>query len=209
MTTWTSPQTWTVAELATAAKLNLNMRDNVNYLFEHAPVTLFDGAPNSSSAYSIDLSTGEALNCKHLRGWAMLRSALAAVTNDIPYMLFNGDTTAANYRFSANAVTEAAANVPLGGNTPRLASMTGAGSPTGEFAFVEFEIPNFLSTTFVKKVFYKMSFYFAAGASFQSMFGGMHWNSAVAITSLQIRTDNHPTDTLHASSNLTLLGVKV
>lgn len=39
---WTSPKTWSVAEVVTAANMNLHIRDNLSYL-KSAPT--FDGAP--------------------------------------------------------------------------------------------------------------------------------------------------------------------
>lgn len=170
-------------------------------------VTLFDGAPNASNAYDIDLSSGAALDCVHLRGRAMIRSSLAATTDGL-YVLFNADTTVTNYRHAGVAWTEAAGNSPFGGNTPRIGNITGASSPSDEYAQIDFEIDFFRSTAFVKKMAYTISLYYTTGASYLYYVGGVHWNSTAAITALKLRTDNHPTDTLNAASRLQLIGVK-
>lgn len=177
-----------------------------NFLLGSNLVTLFEGTPTSGE-FNIDLSAGEALNCIHLRGVALLKST-ASATSDVPYIFFNTDYTTTNYRHSGNASLETATNTPYGGNNPRFGNTTAASSPTNEFAMFNFEIPWFRRTDFVKKFNYQCGVYYTTGASFFMTIGGVHWNSASAITSLQIRTDNHSTDTLNSACRLHLFGVK-
>lgn len=177
-----------------------------NILLGSNMVSLFEGTPTSGE-FNQAVNSGEALNCTHLRGMLLLRSTVAA-TSDVPYAFFNADYTATNYRHGGIALLEGATTTAYGGNNPRMGNSTGANSPTNELAVFWFEVPYFRRTDDVKKLNYMCSLYYTTGASFFACSGGVHWNSANAITSIIFRTDNHSTDTLSSASRLHLYGVK-
>lgn len=126
---WTTPKTWAAAELATAANLNLHVRDNLAYLYDQASFLMLGtrttlGAPAATLAV-----TGLAVTWEILRILIYARSVTAA-TSDTMRIRFGGgalDTTATNYFSYTHTISTTTPTHSVSENLGATAGIGGSG----------------------------------------------------------------------------------
>jgi hypothetical protein len=124
------------------------------------------------------------------------------------YMLFNNDTTAANYHREINGSHNGAAVISEAA-TPKIGRLTGADSPAGSFAHYLISIPLYTSTSTLKTALIDMAMpRQAAGIYRQSV--AMWWEDGgtTAISRITIQPDGYATQKLIAGSRLRIIGIK-
>lgn len=161
-------------------------------------------ALGSNGSFDIDISSGEALNCEHLELVMLIRST-NATQPDIGYVFFNNDTTTTNY-YSAEDSGVAGTPASAQNNLPRIGVIPAADSTSGNFNLVRMYIPDFRGSK-QKVARFDNSFYSSTSAM-RTTSGMFKWNSASAITRIQVRMDGHATDLLLTASEIWLYGLK-
>lgn len=146
-----------------------------------ATLLLDNTALGASGAFDIDLSSGDALNCKHLVIECLLRSTVSAVT-DLITVFFNNDTTSTNYtRQSLTGV--GATPVAVRANNSIVTNVTASTADINAFGKVTINIPDFRGTS--KEKIARVAFdYYGNSTSTESGSTALHWNnnSAVILT---------------------------
>ena len=136
---------------------------------------------------------------------ASIRSNVAAGTDNI-YLLFNNDSTDANYRRTSGRGS--AANTPLAiseSDIPLIGTMVANTAPANNFTPLQVFIPGVgLAQT-------KSAIAFSvdrpiAGEQIMTWLA-MNWENTDAITRIQLQTNNHDTDLLLAGSNWQVYGL--
>lgn len=181
---WTTPRTWTVGEVATAAIMNTHLRDNLNHLFG---AMLYDNILSGTGGWDTG-SGGFSGAYSHLIGHISTKqSGHGSWADDWAYLRFNNDSGTNYYTqmIDANGTTvvgntwKGKAEILLGkyGITP---DVTNAGS-------IWFIIPDYARSSNDKAVLSRWGHKHGNSANEQgvgSAFG--HWNSTAAITRIQI-----------------------
>lgn len=135
---------------------------------------------------------------------ANLRST-AAVTGDVVFMIANGDATATNYSnqsISGTGTTVATARA----DTPRIGVVVGASATAGEFSPIVITMPGTTSTGAKRNAVTLNSE--RRDATTQVLRAETwNWESTEPITSITLRTDNHPTDLFVAGGRVQVFGL--
>src|SRR5690606_22787337 len=123
----------------------------------------------------------------------ILRSTTAA-TSDNVHLYYNNDTTDGNYQsarmFNGNTASTAATRTA----TPFIAQSAGASSPANYFGEFRARITCYTDTNYQRITLAENHSLRDASTIYTESFAH-HWKSTSAITRIQVRTDNHPTDT--------------
>lgn len=166
-------------------------------------VLLDSGTLGSAGTFTM---TGFSADYKDLIIRARIRStATGAGAGDQIYLLFNGDTTAANYHSQrGGGYDNTASNAELA--NPTAALVPGTSAVTGSFAWIEIVIPDYTSTTLRKQAYVRQTEESAAD-TMAVLIHMVHWDNTAAITQIDIVTDNDPTDLLEVGSTYSLYGV--
>lgn len=154
----------------------------------------FDITLNTIATWSTDVKTIEIE--------LLLRGTVSA-TSDFIYIFFNNDTTLTNYRRQV-LVGSAGAGLFGTGNDPQLGIAPANTSPANSFGTFTVLINNPNSTNHIKTAKNNGGIWFDAGNNLRTEGTFVIWNSTSAITRIQIRTDNHPTDLWTTNSYLRL-----
>jgi hypothetical protein len=109
----------------------------------------------------------------------------ASVVNRALHLEFNGDTTAANYRYILHIATEADHN-KYPGDTQTWADIPGASAQAGSMGMVFGRIPRYAQTTFRKIVATTAAFRTGATTTRIDQWT-MEWENTAAITSVLIK----------------------
>lgn len=136
-----------------------------------------------------------------------LRSTVSATSDDI-YILFNNDTTAGNYHRQLNGVVDGIASVAENA-VPLIMRSTGATSTASSFATGKITIAMPNSTSYLKSAKVESQAYLTTAAMVVDN-GAVYWvtGGTAAITRIQIRTDNHPTEQFAANSYIRMMFIK-
>lgn len=132
-----------------------------------------------------------------------LRSTAAGL--DQILLFLNGDTTNSNYR--DHVVNHDTGTFIQQGDSTRVGYAQGSDSPADGMGklFVTILGPQTISSH--KHIFCRHSNRQSATTSHNGAFG-LNWESTAAITRIQLRTDNHPTDLFVAGSSMKLIGYR-
>lgn len=170
-------------------------------------VVLFYGAPNDNGWWNIDVSAGEALNCKHLEVILFVRGASNAATGESMLLYYNTDTTATNYRYSYMVWNGSDADgSAAGSNAAVIGFTTSNGSPSDEYSHGKGFIPWFRDTNFVKHSTWTMNYVTAADTITQIVLAHRWTATTTAITSLKFRTGAGATNTFTRESKIMVIG---
>lgn len=177
----------------------------------YAPEVLYDvtlgsnGAFDTNDVWPAGLPTGY----ERFEIETRLRSA-ASATFDLTRLYFNGDTTDANYirnQVFGNGGTSGSDSA----DEPRGPHATGASSLANTFAHALTIINRPQDTSKTKDSVAIQFARFATNTGAGNLDSGVHgnnWESTAAITRIQLRTDNHPTDLFAAGSSMRLIGYR-
>lgn len=132
-----------------------------------------------------------------MKAYLLARSSVAAITDDV-YMIFNGDSTQANYRFSVHFAGSTHAVNDADGS--RIGSCPGSNSPADYFSFVEITT-GFYSGSKLKNAFSVASDRRDATNNY-NVIHNMQWENTAAINQVTIQPNGYPTDELVAGSRL-------
>ena len=137
---------------------------------------------------------------------AELRST-ASTTKDVPWLLFNGDTTNGNYSYGQVGSDNTTVGATRG-DQPRFGdSMPGASSEANVFSASAAVILNPQNTVRWKgSTIHLMARYTSTGHTANLYF--LAWESLTAIIRMQVITDNDPTDELAAGSVMRVTGFR-
>jgi len=155
---------------------------------------------NNGSFESIPIPTGfDSLEIL----WA-LRSTVSA-TSDVGRIWFNGDTTDANYsnQYVNGLFTTV---VTARGDNAQLRELTGSTSTAGDYGVAHMLIP-FHQQPGVRRNILSLYADRRDATSHEVSIQAFNWESTEPITSITIRTDNHPTDLLVAGSRVQVFGL--
>jgi hypothetical protein len=205
---WTSPLTWAVGQLVTAAQMNIHVRDNLQFLYDR-------GIPGSSKiaetilvADTVSPITLGSIpsTYRHLALELNVRSARATV-NESMTLRFNGDSTA-NYHW----VNLSGTTVNTSTSAQMAQTSIPVGSPPGSTATaaraepIRLFIPDYARTAFHKTVDVDTFLFLddTAGSASIAKMGGL-WRSTAAITSIQFALATGPN--FLAGSTFTLYGI--
>ena len=163
----------------------------------------------SSGSFDVDLTTDVATwdsNVKSMIIEVGLRSTVAS-TQDVVYLFFNNDTTASNYfRQYLNSNDGAVAGVEDA--TPSIGNCPASTSPSSSFMMGEIKISMPNSTNYRKVARLELTGNLGT-ATLRNDRGGMVWEASTsAITRIQIRTDNNPTDLFATNSFIRIRLIK-
>lgn len=168
---------------------------------------LFYGAPNDNGWWNIDVSAGEALNCKHLEILYFIRGASNAATSETLLLYYNTDTTATNYRYSYMVWNGSDADgSSAGSNAAVIGFTTSNGSPVDEYTHGRSYIPWFRDTNFVKHSIHEVNYITAANTVNQMVLVHRWTATTTAITSLKFRTSAGATNTFTRDSKIMVIG---
>lgn len=136
-----------------------------------------------------------------------IRGTVAATTDDIQ-IFFNNNTTVTNYHRQYNGALAGTASVTEAA-TSTLFRATASSSPASSFALGKIYIPMPNSTNYLKVAKVESVAYYASNDIVIDN-GGVVWHTdgTSAITRIQIRTDNHPTDLLATNSYIRMKFIK-
>jgi hypothetical protein len=139
-------------------------------------------------------------NVKTLEIEVVIRSTVSS-TFDGAYLLFNNDTTTTNYYRQNLSASAGAINTVTDASPSLLAFIPASASPPNSFFIGTIRVPNINSTNHRK-----IAYVHGAGqyetSNMRVNAGGVFWNNTSAITRIQIRTDNHPTDLFATNSEM-------
>lgn len=136
-----------------------------------------------------------------------VRSTVSA-TSDVMYVFFNNDTTVTNYRRQTFGAIAGAAALGAVNDAAISAQIPAGTSPISSFGFYNITIDNPNSTNYIKMAKNSGISYPDTGNNVRLDDGGVVLNNTGAITRIQVRTDNHPTDLFAQNSILRLRFIK-
>jgi hypothetical protein len=136
----------------------------------------------------------------------VIAKTTAAVTKDGMQLILNGTTTATDNHTQVVSGENGTSSVGEG-DTLTIANIPGASSEAAAWGYIDIAFKDYLSTTARKNVLMTEISEFAADNQAVSLRHRV-WQNTSAITSIQLRTDNDPTDLLAAGSTATLYGIK-
>jgi hypothetical protein len=180
--------------------------NNVEVPLSNAAVLLYDNTLAANGTWDVDLSTlPDGLNYTHLELILQGRTNLAATTQAIR-LLFNNDSTVANYKSSAiynNSATAAAIVVtatPVGGYT------SAASAPANAFGFTRIFVPFYRATTALHLNRVTSNYQLDTANGIISLTGTHLWSNTAAISRVQIQAINNPTNVFVTNSRLQIIG---
>lgn len=132
---------------------------------------------------------------------ALLKSDIVAV-NDGIFMLFNNDSTAANYR--RELVESGAAGGEA--NTPLVALTLGASSDSDDFSTHHLELLEYAGAK--RKTVRAYDGERRDATSIVTSDATLNWENTAAVTRIQIQPDGYPTDELVVGSRLVIIGMR-
>lgn len=158
----------------------------------------------SSGAFDITLNTigTWSTNVKTIEMELLLRGTVSAITDTV-YMFFNNDTTITNYRRQSLAASSGVAGVATA-NDAIIALTSANTSPANSFGTFTVLINNPNSANHIKTAKNNGGSWLDAGNNLRTDSNFLIWDNTSAITRIQIRTDNHPTDLWVANSYMRL-----
>lgn len=170
------------------------------------PIVLYDNTLASSGTWDVDL-TGitDGTNCVHLELHALLRGTVA-LANDTAYLFYNNNTTVTNY-YILGVLTQSGSTTSVSADAPTFGVCPAASSPANYFGYLRAFIPFYGSTTQQKITAVSSRSRTDTAASYVTDYAH-HFESTAAITRIQVRTDNHATDTFATSSRLMIVGYR-
>ena len=155
---------------------------------------------NPGSFESIPIPAG----FDHLEIYTALRSTVSAVADGV-YILFNGDATAANYRYQY--IEGAGASSASGqGDTPIFIGATGATSTANDFSQAVGYI-NYITDPGKRRNGTAIGGQRRDATNSRTGSYFFNWESTEPIRSITIRTDNHATDLFAAGSRVQVFGL--
>lgn len=175
--------------------------------FEHETETIWTGItllnqilaePSELLAFVADQS-GEDLEI------VIEHRGTANVARDGTMLFFNGDTALANYQVQA---TNNTSNTAMGAgyaDQPIMAGTSGLTAPAGYYDTTRIYIAGYSRNDRSKIADITSVYRFAASNSHKVDRRSIHWESNAPITSLVMRTDNHPTDLFAAGTRMTVI----
>lgn len=142
MASWTSPKTWNVGDVLTAADMNTYVRDNTTFLSSPTGATVATSQTTASASY-VDLATAgpavtvtTGLNAIVAVG-AQMANAGAGDGAGMSYAVSGATTTAANNAWAAEYSSGVAGGYPQA-SLVSLASGLNAGSNTFTAKYIAF-----------------------------------------------------------------------
>lgn len=132
----------------------------------------------------------------------------ASATNDAVRMYFNADTTLSNYRRLMLAWSDSGAPQTYSGDDNYTFECSAATSTSGDFSESEVVITSPTSTS-KRKTLRSLNVARRSATVMGGEVVAVNWESTAAITSIQVRTDNHATDLFAAGSYMKLTGRKI
>lgn len=204
MAIWTTPKTWNVGDVLTAADMNTYVRDNTSYL--HDPIV--DYTVTGSAVATIDTNTLLGGNIpatySHLRMLLLLRET-GVTTRDTFALQFNGDT-GANYE--NQLITGLGSSPGAAGGVSQTSAIAGgiAGSTAtaSRFSQTVVDLLEYKGTT-KHKTYSSFSSLMAGGGTNTILYstGGL-WANTAAITRIVVIPG---TGNVDLGSRLVLYGV--
>jgi len=203
---WTTPRTWTTSELVTASIGNTHWRDNLNYLYTSALLTLIADSTLGADAASFDVQN-IAATYAHLSARHLLRGAGAASNYQLEILINNDSGT--NYEYAHVEVTNSSVSGAAGSgqNNWVYTRIPAAGAPASWFGAGQADFPHYAGTTAFKGAV--GSGHYGTSAATTGNFyraGGLTYKSASAISRLTWRAQ---TGDLLTASRLTIYGLAV
>lgn len=128
-----------------------------------------------------------------------MRGDVAATTDTIR-LFFNGDTTIANYESQQITNTDTASSFSKADN-PFSGVAPAASAPANSYGSFEYVIEGYAGGN-LKSARLLYGLYYGADAQRHGLIRIQHNSLTAAITQVQIRTDNHPTDQLLGTLSL-------
>jgi len=125
--------------------------------------------------------------------------SLVSANSDLIYMFLNNDTTLTNYHRQTLGAALGAAAVGEGADALLTGSAPANTSPADSFWFATITIGEANSSSYVKVIRPHGGGLFTS-TDVRADAGSLVWKNATAVTRIQIRTDNHPTDLLATGS---------
>ena len=153
----------------------------------------------ATGAFDITLSslTGYS-SCRTIEIDFCIRGTVSATTDNVR-ITFNSDTTDANYYLQRTGADNAVStDAGEGATATALAVVAANTAPSNSFASGRIVIFNPLSAQNKNALITWMGLYDTAAMRVDDV--GLTWKNTASITSIQIRTDNHPTDTFAIGS---------
>ena len=135
---------------------------------------------------------------------ASLRSTVGS-NQDLAAIFLNGDTVSSNYRRINDGRNGATSNGGLADDS-FCGFVPASTSQTNDYAFLTAYIPNPAGAK--SKNVHCLNHCRRDGTTMDLMQIGINWESTAAITRIQLRTDNHPTDLFAAGSSMRLIGYR-
>ncbi len=199
---WTTPRTWVVGEVVTAALMNTHVRDNLSYL--HAE--LYDSTLGVAAA-SFDITSIDS-GYAHLLLTLTGRSDRAANLSDDVRLRFNNDSgNSYDWQSDYSSGTGGATGTEAIATSGMRVATIPAATATANFRGVcRVLIANYAETTFHKDA--DSSWGYRQAAATGQMISGKatgFWNSTAAINRLTLTTENAAN--FVAGTRVTLHGV--
>jgi hypothetical protein len=171
----------------------------------YAPEVLYDVTLGSNGAFDTNDVWPDGIPLGYERFEIELRLRANIASNDIAYLLFNNDTTLGNYRYQRQSAYGTGEFQDAGDNA-RVAIIPGS-SGVADYLNLghviitrpqDSKTKNYMSLTGNRTS--------GTDQGVEQILG--HWESTAAITRIQIRTGNHPTDLFVAGSSMRLIGYR-
>lgn len=142
----------------------------------------------------------------HLEVYTALRSTASVVADGV-YLLFNRDATLANYR-SQYMEGAGASAVAAQADTPLFVAATGATSTAGQYSQAVGYL-NYIAQPALTRNGTVIGGQRRDATNSRTGSYFYNWESTEPITSITLRTDNHPTDLFAAGSRVQVFGLGV
>lgn len=188
MAIWTTPKTWVVGDVLTAADMNVYVRDNTTYLHDSAGFTLlWDSVDSAVTLPAASITTPTlAQTYKHLLVEMSMRSNAAVAATSV-LVRFNADT-GANYNASTIAVGTGAVGGAANGSstdvTNAWSEITGASATANSFSAHSMEVTDYANTSKFKSGFYRVAEVENVAPTWTLRFNQFQWRNAAAISTI-------------------------
>lgn len=140
----------------------------------------------------------------HLEIVATLRGTVSATADQV-HLIYNGDTTAANYS-SQNLDATGTTVSTVRADTPRIGTTTGSTSTAGDFVSMVISLPQATASS-VRRTTMGINVHRRDATTQYVNIVSHNWESTEPVTSITIRTDNHATDLFAAGSRVQVFGL--
>lgn len=160
---------------------------------------IYDQTLTSNGAFDITIPAG----FDHIEVYALLRSTNAGSRDNV-YVFFNSDTTVTNYR-SQQILGDSGTSQFGAFNLPFIGIVSAASDVAGEYYSIEAKLPEYTGSK-RKNILARVGGLQTTSAV-QAGIINVNWASTAAVTSIQLRTDNHPTDVFAVGSRVQVFGV--